>query len=96
MARNEADGLHLSETWDDGAALLRAAGEQDLEGIVSKHRNASYRSGPTDAWTKVKVPEWTEANRREVHVVTVTLRCGSRVLKPSAWQRAEDKLRQNG
>lgn len=63
MARNKAEGLHLSEVWEDGAALLRAAGEQGLEGTVSKHRNASYRSGTSDAWIKVKVPGWTERNR---------------------------------
>jgi ATP-dependent DNA ligase len=57
-------GLQLSEVWNDGAALLRAAGEQGLEGIVSKYRNAPYRSGHSDAWIKVKVPGWTEANQR--------------------------------
>jgi ATP-dependent DNA ligase len=56
--------LQLSEVWNDGAALLRAAGEQGLEGIVSKYRNAPYRSGHSDAWIKVKVPGWTEANQR--------------------------------
>ena len=64
MARNKNPVLQLSEMWDDGAALLRAVGEQGLEGIVSKYRNAPYRSGHTDAWIKVKAPGWTEANRR--------------------------------
>lgn len=57
-------GLQLSEIWDDGAALLLACAEQGLEGIVSKHRNAPYRSGNSDAWIKTKVPGWTERNRR--------------------------------
>lgn len=64
MPRKPIEGLHLSDVWDDGAALLRAAADQGLEGIVSKHRHAAYRSGPTDAWVKVKVPGWTESNRR--------------------------------
>jgi bifunctional non-homologous end joining protein LigD len=64
MARNKAPLLQLSAVFPDGPALLRAAGEQGLEGIVSKHRNAPYRSGHTDAWIKVKVPGWNEANRR--------------------------------
>lgn len=64
MARNKSPLLQLSAVFDDGPALLRAAGEQGLEGIVSKHRNATYRSGHTDAWIKVKVAGWTEANRR--------------------------------
>ena len=64
MARNRSPILQLNQTWDDGPALLRAAGEQGLEGIVSKYRKASYRSGHSDAWVKVKAPGWTEANRR--------------------------------
>ena len=64
MARNRDPILQLNQVWDDGAALLRAVGEQGLEGIVSKFRRAAYRSGHTDAWIKVKVPGWTEANRR--------------------------------
>ena len=64
MARNKSPLLQLSAVFDDGPALLRAAGEQGLEGIVSKYRRAPYRSGHTDAWQKIKVQGWTEANRR--------------------------------
>lgn len=64
MARNTSPLLQLSAVFDDGPALLRAVGEQGLEGIVSKYRTASYRSGHSDAWVKVKVPGWNEANRR--------------------------------
>lgn len=64
MVRNKSPLLQLNEVWNDGPGLLRAVGEQGLEGIVSKYRNAPYRSGNTDAWVKVKVPGWTEANRR--------------------------------
>lgn len=63
MARNRSGVLVLPEVWDDGPALLRAAAQQGLEGIVSKHREAPYRSGDTDAWIKVKVAGWTESNR---------------------------------
>jgi len=63
VSRGTGGVLMLSEVWDDGAALLRAVAKQGLEGIVSKHRNAPYRSGDTDAWIKVKVAGWTEANR---------------------------------
>lgn len=63
MARDRSGCLRLSDVYDDGAALLRAAGEYGLEGIVSKHRNAPYRSGHTDAWIKVKVLGWSGANR---------------------------------
>lgn len=63
MSRSTAEVMRLNDVWDDGAMLLRAMAEQDLEGIVSKHRRAPYRSGDTDAWLKTKVPGWTEANR---------------------------------
>ena len=62
MGRNKSPCC-ISRVFDDGPALLRAAGEQGLEGIVSKYRNAPYRSGHTDAWIKVKVAGWTESNR---------------------------------
>jgi ATP-dependent DNA ligase len=34
-----------------------------LEGVVSKRRNAPYRSGTTCGWIKVKTQAWREANR---------------------------------
>ena len=64
MTKNRSDLLQLNEVWSDGESLLRGAGEQGLEGIVSKLRKAPYRSGATDAWIKCKAPGWTEANRR--------------------------------
>jgi bifunctional non-homologous end joining protein LigD len=38
----------------DGAALFKACADRGLEGIVSKHRLASYRSGRTKTWLKTK------------------------------------------
>lgn len=49
MSRQKSEARHLTELWDDGAALLRAAGGQGLEGIVSKLRSSTHHSGPTDA-----------------------------------------------
>lgn len=37
-----------------GDAVLRSACKLSLEGIVSKHRDASYQSGRTDTWAKSK------------------------------------------
>jgi ATP-dependent DNA ligase len=34
-----------------------------LEGIVSKRRNAPYRSGKQCDWIKVKCETWRDANR---------------------------------
>jgi bifunctional non-homologous end joining protein LigD len=47
--------VRLSETFEDGAALLRAAQEQGLEGIVAKRADSPYRQGKrTREWLKIK------------------------------------------
>jgi bifunctional non-homologous end joining protein LigD len=38
----------------DGEGLFRNACELSLEGVVSKRKDAPYRAGRSDAWTKVK------------------------------------------
>jgi bifunctional non-homologous end joining protein LigD len=61
--RTRLDGLldrrnrtvRLSETFDDGEALLQAAEEQHLEGIVAKRLDSKYAAGRrTRDWLKVK------------------------------------------
>ena len=48
-------GLRLSEALEgDGALILRHACVLGLEGIVSKRRDAPYRSGRSRTWLKVK------------------------------------------
>jgi ATP-dependent DNA ligase len=49
-------------TWmvDDGQVLLEAAERHGLEGVVSKRRDAPYRSGECGDWRKVK----TTASRK--------------------------------
>jgi bifunctional non-homologous end joining protein LigD len=47
--------VRLSETFDDGVALLTAAEEQGLEGIVAKRLDSRYIEGKrTRDWLKVK------------------------------------------
>jgi bifunctional non-homologous end joining protein LigD len=60
--KNRDNCLRYSETFDDGAKLLASCERMGLEGIVSKKRDASYRSGKCD-WTKVKCLSWREANK---------------------------------
>jgi bifunctional non-homologous end joining protein LigD len=55
--------LHYSESFDDGIGLLKAADHMKLEGIVSKRRDAPYRSGKKSAWIKVKCATWRAANK---------------------------------
>jgi len=45
----------LSEPFEDGLALLHVADERGLESVVSKRRDAPYRSG--ECW------DWREANK---------------------------------
>ena len=58
-----ADCLRYSEGFDDGLKLLAAADRLGLEGIVSKRRDAPYRSGKQCDWIKVKCATWREANK---------------------------------
>ena len=50
--------------FDDGEVVFYHACKLDLEGIVSKRRNSTYRSGRSPDWLKMKNPA-CEAVRRE-------------------------------
>jgi len=63
MERFDCPGVLMSQTFADGQALLRAAEEHRLEGVVSKRRAAPYRSGPSRDWQKIKTQAWLAANR---------------------------------
>ena len=53
---NHADNrIQFSDEFDgDGHALFKACAERNLEGIVSKHALAPYRSGRSKTWLKCK------------------------------------------
>ena len=55
--------LRLSESFDDGVKLLEAAEQMGLEGVVSKRRDALYRSGTKCGWIKTKTQVWRETNK---------------------------------
>ena len=63
LAKTPDGALRLSHTFGDGEKLLHAAGQNGLEGIVSKRRMAPYVAGTASGWIKVKTAEWREANR---------------------------------
>jgi bifunctional non-homologous end joining protein LigD len=51
-------GIQYTEHLEgDGAAIFDHACRLDAEGIVSKHREHPYRSGPSKAWLKTKNPQ---------------------------------------
>ena len=50
-------GIRYNDHLDgDGATIFAHACKLGLEGIVSKHREHPYRSGPSKAWLKIKNP----------------------------------------
>jgi ATP-dependent DNA ligase len=52
------DSIRFSEHHaDDGEIMFRHASKLGLEGIVSKRRDAPYRSGRCREWVKVNNPE---------------------------------------
>jgi len=58
LLRKAGDGLRLSEHLEGhGALMFRRACAMDLEGVVSKRRDAPYKSGRSPHWLKIKNPE---------------------------------------
>lgn len=59
----EGEFLHLTQSYRDGARLLKAVKELGLEGVVAKKRNSPYIPGPrkTSYWLKTKVEQSLEA-----------------------------------
>jgi hypothetical protein len=51
------------KAFDDGLELFAAADRMHLEAIVSKRRDAPYRSGKQCGWVKVNCATWREANK---------------------------------
>jgi bifunctional non-homologous end joining protein LigD len=50
-------GIQFNEHLEgDGAAIFAHACKLGCEGIVSKHREHPYRSGPSNVWLKIKNP----------------------------------------
>ncbi len=61
-----APGIRFNEhlEFDDGEAVFNHACRIGLEGIVSKRKDSTYRSGRSPDWLKMKNPA-CEAVRRE-------------------------------
>jgi bifunctional non-homologous end joining protein LigD len=55
LRSDDESRIQFSEEFvGDGAAFFKACADNRLEGIVSKHRLAPYRSGRTKTWLKTK------------------------------------------
>jgi ATP-dependent DNA ligase len=63
LTRFDCLAVGFSDVFEDGAKLLAPADRHQLEGVVSKRRDALYRSGECRDWLKVKTASWREANR---------------------------------
>jgi bifunctional non-homologous end joining protein LigD len=58
LLRRSSHGIVLNEHIEgDGDAIFKHACRMKLEGIVSKRRDLSYRSGRVKSWLKVKNPK---------------------------------------
>ena len=57
LERFGCPAISLSEPFEDGPALLRVVEQRGLEGVVSKRRDAPYRSGECRDWRKVNTGE---------------------------------------
>lgn len=62
LERADVPCLHLVTAFEDGPALFQATERLGLEGIVSKRRDAPYRSGPSSDWLKIKTQGWRSAH----------------------------------
>ena len=61
IGNDEESRIQFSEEFHgDGAAFFKACADKGLEGIVSKHALAPYRSGRSKTWLKCKC--FTESN----------------------------------
>jgi bifunctional non-homologous end joining protein LigD len=63
LERLSSPVLCLSESFADGAALFRQCERLRLEGVVSKRKDAPYRSGRSSSWIRSKCAGWKVANR---------------------------------
>jgi bifunctional non-homologous end joining protein LigD len=55
FGNEEENRIQFSDEFDgDGASLFKVCAERSLEGIVSKHALAPYRSGRCKTWLKTK------------------------------------------
>ena len=72
-------GSRFSEEFGDPVKLLQVAEQMGLEGVVSKRKNAPYRSWPRADWVKVKTKVWREANKDRGELFQPERRVRSRV-----------------
>jgi bifunctional non-homologous end joining protein LigD len=63
LKRGASRLIRFSESFPEADALLAECGRRGLEGIVSKRKDAPYRSGTRSGWIKGKTQEWKVANR---------------------------------
>jgi bifunctional non-homologous end joining protein LigD len=65
-ARVAVANLVFVDGYADGGALIAAAKQLGLEGVVSKRPNAPYRSGRRGEWVQTKCAAWVESQQRSV------------------------------
>ena len=62
LGSDQHPAIRAIEAFDDGDRLMFEAESLGLEGVVSKRRDAPYRSSTKSGWVKVKTRAWRTAN----------------------------------
>jgi bifunctional non-homologous end joining protein LigD len=63
LERAKCNVVRFSESFNDPFALMAECERMGFEGIVSKRKDAPYRSGTRCGWIKTKCEGWKLANR---------------------------------
>lgn len=67
LSLSKVPGVALVPAFHDGEALMQAAMQHGLEGVVSKRKASTYNSGRgrhwVRHWVKSKTPMWRQANK---------------------------------
>jgi hypothetical protein len=74
LERFGRSAISLSEPFKDGLALRRVAEQRGLEGVVSKRRDAPYRSGECRDWRKGQDGHLARGQQGAVAAVRVIIR----------------------
>ena len=63
LTRAKCNVIRYSDSFNDPIALMAECERMGFEGIVSKRKDAPYRSGTRCGWIKTKCQGWKAANK---------------------------------
>jgi ATP-dependent DNA ligase len=84
LKRGKCNVIRFSEAFPNANDLLAECTRRDLEGIVCKRKDSSYRSGTRSGWIKVKT-SWSGARQTKGGRNSSRNRCGADDQWPMGW-----------